>query len=484
MTMISAIDVGERTRGGLAVYDVNRSAVNPGAVYQSLLQRKPMQGGGGFNPGAIRAQAAKEANEEKRIALEERRVAVQEQSEARAAAEQIQRRRMDEQQKQFERSQAIDTEYEKKLTSTQERYSKDVKMGQETEQFQRGKDLQARKDAFPQLMEGVYGRNPDLVKNYLNEFGSKKANISKVEFASPAIDPKNPNSMMITYEGGGTSFFKDPKEFYQNFAAFVDPKFEEAIYTRRLKEQEEGRKTAKAEREEIEFEGKGPISAKELADYSVKAKAAYKSDPEVYDKVSGDKKAGALSEAEYIKKYLEEVAGSRQAAQGRASNAGFKELKAPDGRIKREYDDGAVEILKDGKVIAAKDKNGNVINAGRNQKQEDRAPVSSIDYSTGEVTEEGAAFLDRQKGREAKAKEDTERKTAIEDEGKKVHETGTAEYTDKITGYQMKVTVYSDGTTKKERIESKKKKKRKKGNGEGDNGGDSGGDSEIGRAHV
>jgi len=486
MSMISAIDVGERTRGGLAVYDVNRSSVNSGAVYQSLLNRRPMQGQNILNPGAIRAEAAKAVNEEKKIALDERRVAVMEATEQRAAVEQTERRRMDEQQKQFERSQAIDTEYEKKMTGAQERYAKDTKTNQEMEQFKRGKDLQARKDAFPQFMEGVYQRNPDPVKNYLNEFGSKKANVAKVEFATPEIDPENPESIKITYEGGGTSFFKDPKEFYQTFAAFVDPNFEEAIYTRRLKEAEEGRKTAKASREEAEFQGTAPLTEKEKKDMRAKGLEYLRKDPDYFDQTTGKQVKGADLE-KGLKEYEKLVIGDRQAPQGRASTAGFKESKASDGRVRRDYDDGAVEILKDGKVIAAKDKNGNVINAGNAETKgkPPKGPASTVDYGTGEMTPEGEAALDAIRQNEAKTKAEGERKAAIKEKEAQPREEGHIDY--EKNGVQMRKTVYSDRTTKTEKIESKdgggdgdgggdkkKKKKKKDGGGDGGDGGNGG----------
>lgn len=463
MSMISAIDVGERSRdrGGIVSF---REGQSPLAAYTALRgQRTAMAGHNVLNPGAIRQAAAQAVNEEKKLELEERKVAVLEAAEQRTAVEQAERRRMDEQQKRFEREQAIDTEYETKMKGIQERYTKDTEEGRKAEQYERGKDIQARKDAFPKLMEGVYGRNPQLVKDYINNFGDKRANVSDVQFSSPEVDPKNPNAMIITYEDGGKSFFKDPKDFYQNFAALIDPKIEEAIYTRRLKESEEERKTAKAGREQAEFEGRAPLTPKELADLRVKGEAAYKNDPEVYDKVSGDKKPGAPSKEEYVKKYIEEVTGKAQEAKGKGTGGEYTELRAPDGRVKREYADGRVEILRDGEVIAAKDKNGNVIKVGPK-----KAKVGSeIDYGTGKATEEGEAALEAQAKKEKGTAEEAERKSAIK--GKEPTPTGTAQYTDKATGHQMKVTVYSDGTTKTERIESKKKK-RKKGNGEGDNG--------------
>ena len=155
MSMIQAIDVGERSRGSLGIYDTNRSAVNPGAVYSSLRSARPMSGHNVLNPGAIRAAAAQAAIEEKKIALEERKQALAEQVAADNAFAQREKLRQDERQKSFEREQAITAEKEKSLTGAQDRYLKDTKEGREAEAFDRGRDLQARKDNMGSLMQGT-----------------------------------------------------------------------------------------------------------------------------------------------------------------------------------------------------------------------------------------------------------------------------------------------------------------------------------------
>ena len=324
--------------------------------------------------------------------------------------------------------------------------------------------------ALGSLMQGIYGRNGEIVKDFINRFGNPKAKVQSVEFADPRIDPKNPEGAIITYEDGSTSFFKDNKDLYQGFIAWLDPKIEEALYNRSVKEKEDARKEAKEAREQQEFEGKGPLTPKELADYRSKAMKAYKEDPEVYDKATGEKKAGAPSEDQYVKDYISKATGQAEAKPGEGGG-GYKEFRAPDGRVKREYADGRIEILKDGKVIAAKDKNGNVINPGPKAQRKG----STIDYGTGEMTPEGEAEVEAAKQKEAKARAEGERKAAIEEKKKEATPTGTAEYTDKSTGHQMRVTVYSDGTTKTEKIQSKKKRKKKKEGDTDSNGGGGGG---------
>lgn len=463
MSFVEGLEAGRRAGESLYAIPVGRGS-NPLVAYTAMVNRGRNYMGGHINAAAIRAQAAQAAIEEKKLALEERKQALAEQ----VAADAAWAKREELRQQKALRESAIIKDQEDIAGKREERWAKGAKESRESEAYERAKDIQNRKNAFPQFMQGVYGKNPALVKDYLNRYGSETANVKDVTFSSPEIDPKNPEGMIITYEDGTSSFFKDPKDFYQNFAALVDPKIEEAIYTRRLKESEEVRKKAKAEREQQEFEGKTPLTKKELADLRTKALKAYKDDPEIYDKATGEKKPGVVSEEQYVKDYIKKAAGEAPGAEGEEKGAGYKEFKAPDGRVKREYDDGRVEILKDGKVIAAKDKSGNVINPGPRAQRKG----STIDYGTGEMTPEGEAEIEAEKQKAAKPKAEAERKAAIK--GEEPIPTGTAEYTDKRTGHQMRVTVYSDGTTKTEKIESKKKRKKKKegnGSGEGNGGG-------------
>lgn len=462
MSIISAIDVGERSRGGIGIYDVNRGAVNPGQVYESLLNRRAMPGNNVLNAGAIRAAAAQAANEEKKIALEERKVAVQEADQQQRAIEQNERRRMEERQKQFDRDQAINTEYEKRMTGAQDRYAKDIKTGQEGQVFDRNQDLQARKDTLPQLMQGLYGKNGKAVADWINRFGNPNARVKSVDFADPSVDPKNPDSAMITYEDGSKSYFKNTEDLYKGFLAWTDPNVEEHLSKERQKKEE------LASKERIAG-AKSKLTPEKYAKIHADATTAYNKLYPV-DKLTGKRPDDAPDVNDYVKAYKEhaieqaitaETEGQATVEAGKGQKpaaSGYTEFKSPDGRIKREYVDGRVEILKDGKVIAAKDKGGNVINPGTNKKGTSKGPT--FDYSTGEMTPEGEAQIEASKQAEITAAQEKTRKAAIEQKKKEPTPTGTAEYTDRSTGHQMRVTVYSDGTTKTEKIESKKKRKK------------------------
>lgn len=370
---------------------------------------------GGSRPGAgaIHSQAAQAVLEEKKLDLEQRKVAIEE---AKLAEQQATGA--------IARSQAIDAGYQKEVEGIRG-----------TEKYDKEKDLMRRKDSMPQLMQGIYGKNPAIVKDWINQYGNPQAKIQDVQFATPEIDPKNPDGVMVTYENGSTSFFKDTKDFYKGFIAWMDPKVEESLREGEIKERETKVKESEAETKRITALNKTGMSDKEYADAYSKAVKAY-NDTYKVDSISGKRAADAPDQQTYVDAYMDRVAstkkrtsaiseeGAPQAKQPKPETGpgmkGYQEFKSRDGRVKRVYPDGREVVF---------DKNGKKLG----ERVTGKIPKKLPDVPTPGET----------------ATKDT--KNTAE---KRVE--GTTTRTDPKTGDTIKTVVYSDGTTKETREKKKK----------------------------
>lgn len=447
--IVAAIRAGEES------VRTNAPRSNPYAIFPQMQARavernrkRPMYRGHAVSPAAIHAQAAKQAVEQKRLELEERRVALQEAQEERAAQEAALQRASEERQATFERGRAIDQDLEAKLQGSEERYQTRMKGIREQETFDRAKELSARKDAFGGVMLAIQGKHGPAVADFINQYGNPKARVANVEFATPEMDPKNPDGVIISYEDGTSSFFKDREALYKGFVGWMDPKLEETIYNRRVAEEKEARTKAKEARETAEFLGQKPLSKKQLADLRADALEEYRE--QYYDKVGKEWNPERPPQDQFIKQYIGNVTGATAAQAAEQKGApgeqkappaeqpeekrpyfdygsgegetgwtrDYKEYRAKDGRVKREYANGAIEVYDaKGNLLAAKDAQGNITKGGK-----------------GEAAETGKE--------------------------KKVQ--GTAEYRDPKTGTKMKAIMYTDGTIERKPAEGSKGSKSSK----------------------
>lgn len=255
-----------------------RGAVNPPA--------------GGLDPNGIHRRAAEMALEEKSLEVEQQRLQNEKSRQAIQAADILNK------------------------TAEQERINNQYKGDMAVSEDWRKRGREQEENAFNQAMLGVHMGDPNAVKTFINQFGSPTSNVQDIIFGPPD-DP----GVIVKYEDGKSSLFKDKEEFQRGFMFFMSPKLREAM---------EKKKTTGTSKQEM--------SPGQAADLDVKARKAYK---EEFTDIAGETRADAPDKEAWIeawkKDQTETAAKTASPKQGSAiaptPPAAPKNLRATPGAV-------------------------------------------------------------------------------------------------------------------------------------------------------
>ena len=423
MGFAQAIALGERDA---QTYAPRFSAIDQPRMYSgNTLSRQPFASSpsgpltsGNLNPAEIHRQAAEIALTEKALENERTRAEIELINEQTSA---IRRKRENEPTDTYhQRSKDIESGYQERLKS----------IGAE-EAMQQGREDQAQADDFRSAMMGVHLRDANAVKNFINKYGDPQTNVADVIFG-----PENDPGVIVAYEDGKKSYFKDAEQFYRGFMFWMDPKAEKIIGERTKREKEEGK----------EEEKKVMDRAKIWNDLDKTYDSRFE-DP------AGNTKPDAPDRDTWKAQEFERITGRKWERPVRGDGAIKKPEKAAEASPEAEHGKGKPPVA--GAVWSeprqawfVKDKKGkwnrivgdNEVRLGRRKEGEE-----AFDYGSGKGSPEGdypsAAGAPIARGKVPPKPE--ERSRGKQGKGKV---TGKVSFTDPETGKKVTRTYYADGT--------------------------------------
>lgn len=237
------------------------------------------------------------------------------------------------------------TEREGKITSLREKEIGIRERGQglKEKEFQ-AKELERQKQEDYALAKwGLATNNPEPILNFFKKYGKEGVEIERIEFGPDGVD------MQVWYKGHKQpEYFKDKEQFFSHLLAFANPKLEAKLQETAVKE------AAKAKK------GKTGASI-----YKVTMAQALKEWERRFLDPTGRPKPGAPDKDQWARQYVTEMARAGMQPEKRGMGMEYKDIPLRDGRIKRVWQDGTMEILtKDGVVQSVRTRNGIVYPAG------------------------------------------------------------------------------------------------------------------------